>query len=62
MSLNQRENAMLHLTHICNVIDTVKTFPRKLKALLRMTLTIDHEESGENLGDSTMKYGVGKNC
>ena len=35
VSLNQRENATLHPIHMCNVIDTIKTFSQKLKALLR---------------------------
>ena len=34
VTLNQRENASLHLIHMCNVIDTVKTFFQTLKALL----------------------------
>ena len=40
VSLNQKENAMLHRTHMCNVIDTVKTLSQKLKALLRLILNL----------------------
>ncbi len=35
VSLNRRENATLHLTHMSNVIHTVNTFSQELKALLR---------------------------
>ncbi len=37
--LNQRESAMLHLTHMSNVIHTVNTLFEELKALLRTKLT-----------------------